>query len=824
MSLRYFVLGTVAAITAITAASDVAPMRHSPVQFNVAGASKLHAYGSRSAQQVASSTARKMDPALAEISRHLNQVRPDHAVQDLHTLNPAARFIQPTGGQPMVLIDAVTRGNPATLKTALIDLGLQHPALFANDVGGWLPVSQLNAATLSDQVLAIRAAMPRTRAAVATQGDYVQQSDVVRSANSLNGSGITVGVLSDSYDCYAVYAEPGSGVPASGTTGYAPYGFTATAATDMSTGALPSTVNVLEEAEQGDGGCLNYGAPLELPFTDEGRAMMQIIHVVAPGAALAFYTAENSEADFANGIETLASTAGAKVIADDVGYFDEPFFQDGIVAQAIDTVEAAGVAYFSAAGNDSDLGYDNLAPTFATAGSGVNAGEFLLNFDTSAATTTTTLPVSIPSMIPGEFVAIVLEWDQPYITGAPNSGGSQNQLDLCVANVIGNDSITNDDLSALPTNYCTGPNATGSDPVQIILVGNPANASGNSDTETLNILVGLAGGTAAPGRIKVAVEDDGLGSTITQFATHSGTLQGHPGAAGAAAVGAAFYFQTPACGTTPAILEAYSSEGGTPILFDVTGKPLATPEYRQKPNFVAPDGVNTTFFGFPLSAGSVTTSIAGCAENYSYPNYYGTSAATPHVAGAAALFLQANASLTPAQIYLALQDSGVGVSTTVGSTTLTSTSTSPNYYSGFGFVQVNTAASMLPATVPAAPTLTLASSSIVVGASTTITWSSANTTGCTASGSWSGALASNGSQTLTPAAAGSDSYSLVCANTAGTSPATSVTLTVTAAASSSHGGGEMGLPTLLGLAGLAALGSMRRRSMRRSRRSSNVAG
>ena len=779
------------------------------MQFNVAGAAKLHAYGSRSAQQAASSTARKMDAALAEISRHLNQVRADHAIEDLHTLNPAARFGQPAGGEPMVLVDAVTLGRAAALKAALIDLGLQRAATFSNDVGGWLPVSQLNAATLRDEVHAIRAAMPRTRGAVALQGDYVQHSDVVRSSNSLDGAGITVGVLSDSYDCYAQYAAAGSGVPASGATGYASNGFTATAATDISTGALPSTVNVLKEAEGGgQQGCLDYGAPLQLPFGDEGRAMMQIIHAVAPGAALAFYTAVDSEADFANGIEALGKpvaeggSAGAQVIADDVGYPDEPFFQDGIVAQAIDAVEANGVAYFSAAGNDGTLGYDNLAPTFATAGSGVNAGEHLLNFDTSGATTTTTLPVSIASMMPGEFVSIVLEWDQPYVTGAANSGGATSALDLCVANVTGNDIITDDNLNTLSTD-CTGPNALGQDSYQVLIVANPANSGGNSEAATLNIVVGLKSG-AAPGRIKLAVEGDGLPITINKFATNTGTLQGHPGAAGAMAVGAAFYFDTPACGTTPATLETFSSEGGTPILFeiDATGQTvtrLPTPVTRQKPDIVGPDGVNDTFLGYTLAStgltgGKLNTTNASCQNNASYPNFFGTSAATPHVAGIAALFLQANASLTPAQIYGALQDGALSMNGT----------SSPDYLNGYGFVQANTAATMIPAVVPVAPTLTLASASIVAGASTTLTWSSANTTGCTASGSWSGALASSGTQTVMPTGAGSDSYSLACVNAAGTSPTTSVTLTVTAA-SSSHGGGEIGVPTLLGLVALRLL-------------------
>ena len=111
--------------------------------------------------------------------------------------------------------------------------------------------------------------------------------------------------------------------------------------------------------------------------------MLQIVHAVAPGASLAFHTADISEADFANGILALEA-GGAKVIADDVTYFDEPYFQDGIVAQAINTVEADGVAYFTAAGNNSNLSYENTAPSFATLSTGgAQANEYLLNFDAS---------------------------------------------------------------------------------------------------------------------------------------------------------------------------------------------------------------------------------------------------------------------------------------------------------------------------------------------------------------------------------------------------------------------------------------------------------
>lgn len=98
--------------------------------------------------------------------------------------------------------------------------------------------------------------------------------------------------------------------------------------------------------------------------TDEGRGMVQIGYKMAPKARLAFATANLGEVGFANNIRALAALPGytyppniqqgfkADVICDDVGYSDEPFFQDGIIANAVDDVFAAGVSYFSSAGND----------------------------------------------------------------------------------------------------------------------------------------------------------------------------------------------------------------------------------------------------------------------------------------------------------------------------------------------------------------------------------------------------------------------------------------------------------------------------------------
>src|SRR5882672_8391693 len=123
-------------------------------------------------------------------------------------------------------------------------------------------------------------------------------------AYGFTGAGVKVGILSDSFD-----TGPGS------------------YATDISTGDLPAGAQIIADSPSG---------------TDEGRAMAQIVHDVAPGASIAFATANGGESAFANHIRALAN-AGAKVIVDDVAYFTEPMFQDGLVAQA-DVVRKGALA------------------------------------------------------------------------------------------------------------------------------------------------------------------------------------------------------------------------------------------------------------------------------------------------------------------------------------------------------------------------------------------------------------------------------------------------------------------------------------------------
>lgn len=130
--------------------------------------------------------------------------------------------------------------------------------------------------------------------------------------------------------------------------------------------------------------------------------------------------------------------------------------------------------------------------------------------------------------------------------------------------------------------------------------------------------------------------------------------------------------------------------------------------------------------------------------------------------------------------------------------------------------------SMASATVtvsnPPPPTVTIsvAPTSITLGQSATLTWSSTNATTCTASNAWSGAENANGTLAVTPSATGPQTYTLTCSAAGSTGVSASAILTVNAPAAapatgSSHGGGgSLGIGTVLGLALLLAWRSGKR--------------
>ncbi len=170
------------------------------------------------------------------------------------------------------------------------------------------------------------------RGLVVSQGDQAMRSDIARSLYENDGGGyngsapITVGVLSDSYNHEYLFSP-----------------FIPNASDDVASGDLPADSIILKDG---------YGV-------DEGRAMMQLVADVAPEARLAFHTAFEGQAGFAEGIRRLANEAQADVLVDDVSYLEEPMFQESLITQAIDEVASKGVAYFSSAGNRGRLSYES---------------------------------------------------------------------------------------------------------------------------------------------------------------------------------------------------------------------------------------------------------------------------------------------------------------------------------------------------------------------------------------------------------------------------------------------------------------------------------
>lgn len=449
---------------------------------------------------------------------------------------------------------------------------------------------------------------------VVSEGDQqLRAAEARAAAPEPDGSGVEVGILSDSFD----------------QDEFAP----TTEEEDVVAADLPGAANECSHTT-----LVDLIDDSEAKGDDEGRAMGQIVHDLAPGASLAFASAFTGLIPFAENVEDLRD-AGANVIVDDVAYPNEPFFQEGPVSVAVSDVVESGVTYFSSAANnnlfDSEGNEISSWETEAYRDSdgcppAVKAlsefqGTHCLDFNPGTQTDKT-LGIKVA---PGVTLSVDLQWAEPW-------QGVETDLDAFLLNangsLIGTVATDNIEVSQKPVEFLQWENKSGSQ-------------------QTVQLVVNRFTGNAP--RVKVAFLQNGSDVVGLEYPKSTETdivgpvVFGHNGAADAISVAAVPFDES-------SQIESYSSRGPVtryfgPVLGTEAAEPLPEPESLAKPDIAATDCGVTTFFGSPVFD-----------ETGLDWRFCGTSASAPHAAAVAALMTEAQAA-TPAEIRSALFASAVPV-------------------------------------------------------------------------------------------------------------------------------------------------------------------
>ena len=488
-------------------------------------------------------------------------------------------FIQ-NGGD--VLIDVHFKTDPAEsytqTKTILASYGVNEPYIFdgnqsteapSNFITCFFPVADLidlDTDPFNQQYINfVRQVAPPfnnninliTGSALNNQGDFAQETYLTRLGYELSGEGITVGILSDGFNRRNANDD---------------------AADDVSFGYLPGPANDSFPQE------IDVVKDLGVLFgngTDEGRAMAQIVHSVAPKADLKFHTAFEGPGPMAEAIIALGEDCD--ITTDDITHPTQPFWGGGLVADAI---ASSGALHFTSGGNFSDRAY--LAPFRNDGG--------LHDFDPGGAVNT----LQEVDLGTGDYL-MILQWQDNFFSLDPDNGvGAEYDFDVFITDEFGNDIYKFQQFNL------------GGDPVEIV-------AFYVQNATTAYFKIEQSGGPAYTGDIKYIVfksGDDGdgfqpVGDSFGEWG--AGTITAHALSPSAYTLAAVRYDNTPTYGGTP-VVESFSSRGDPG---------------QNKPNASAVQGANTSV---PLGPDY---------ESDLLPNFFGTSASAPHAAAMAALLLEA---------------------------------------------------------------------------------------------------------------------------------------------------------------------------------------
>jgi hypothetical protein len=495
------------------------------------------------------------------------------------------------------------------------------------------------------------------------QGDIALKTNLARSNFGLTGAGQKIGVLSDTINRTT---KIGAGT----VTGTVPNAFLSNT-NPQNSNDLPSSIQVLD-----------FGPATGI---DEGAAMLELIHDIAPGAALAFASGMNSQTQFADNIRQLRTIVGCGIIVDDVLFFEEPMFQDGPIAQAITENAAAGAVHLTVAcnyGADGTLtSFNDVDPANSSAAEDPDGSDFH-NWGIGGATPAF-LPIQVPN---GSRLRVVMQWNEPWQSYGLGSG-SRGDYDMYLYNAPSVSAVKLASSAQLQGDATT----PAGDPVESIVY---VNSTGSAQTVYLTLdHYGGVTGTA----IRVVFPGDKV--TFPSGGISGMTIYGHPASAEAVTVGAVFYGDILSGGklgsdTTNINAQTFSGRGGigsagVPLYFDTSGNALSGgPLRRNKPDVVAPDGVNNTKFGTDQSQGPVN-GVTYDAD--SLPNFTGTSAAAPNAAAVAALIRQRSPNSSPAQIKALLMQTAIDI---VASSPLSVTG--PDDRTGAGLIDGLAAVNALP--------------------------------------------------------------------------------------------------------------------------------